>query len=265
MSQTQTSTIIEVKDLSKSFEVGDTLVPVLKDINLELYNGDFLIIFGPSGSGKSTLLHTLLGLEPPTKGLLKFLGFDFYKMSPDDRADFRKKHVGIIYQQSYWLKSLDVLENVSFPLLLNGRSLEEAQQIAMQRLEQVGMQNWAHYLPSELSAGMQQKVGLARSLVTNPLIIVADEPTGNLDTKSGTALMEHLQELNQKHKKTVVMVTHDLEYLKYATRVAEIVDGKINRQAKKGTKDWKQFVSLRGKKTLAPVQSTAQTKNKSKK
>ncbi len=252
MSKAQSSTIIDVKDLYKSFQVGSTLVPVLKEINLSLYNGDFLIIFGPSGSGKSTLLHTLLGLEPPTKGSLTFLGFNFYKMSPDDRADFRKKHVGIIYQQSYWLKSLNVLDNVSFPLLLNGKSLEEAHSVAMQRLEQVGMQNWATYLPSELSAGMQQKVGLARSLVTNPLIIVADEPTGNLDTKSGTALMDHLQDLNQKHKKTIVMVTHDLEYLKYATRVAEIVDGKINRQAKKGTKEWKEFVSLKGKKSFIP-------------
>lgn len=247
MDSQKTSTILEATDIKKSFKVGDRLIPVLKGMTLSINNGDFLVIVGPSGSGKSTLLHTLLGLEPPTEGTLKFLNFDLYKLNQDDRAEFRKKHIGLIYQQSYWVKALSVLENVAFPLYLNGVDQDEAKQQALKQLEGVGMADWANYVPTELSSGQQQKVGLARSLVTNPLVIIADEPTGNLDTKSGEVLMNTLRDLNQNQGKTILMVTHDVEYVQYATKAIEIVDGLINVYAKKGGKEWDYFTNKKGK------------------
>lgn len=243
----QSSTVLETINLKKSFMVGENLVPVLKGINVKILNGDFIMIVGPSGSGKSTLLHTFLGLEAPSEGTTKFLNFDLYALNDDDRAEFRKKHIGIIYQQSYWIKSLNVLENVAFPLYLNGVDQVEAQNRAVEELKKVGMENWATYSPTELSSGQQQKVGLARSLITNPLVIIADEPTGNLDTKSGEALMTTLQTLNKTAGKTVLMVTHDVEYVAYAGRAIEIVDGLINKEAYANTPEWDYFTGKKGK------------------
>ena len=247
MPATQNSIILETINLKKSFYVGDTLVPVLKGINIKIKNGDFLVIVGPSGSGKSTLLHTFLGLEIPSEGMARFLNFDLYALSHDDRADFRKRHIGIIYQQSYWIKALNVVENVALPLYLNGVEHNEAVKKALEELTKVGMADWAKYSPYELSSGQQQKVGLARSLVANPLIIIADEPTGNLDTKSGEALMKTLQDLNKNLGKTILMVTHDVEYVAYADRAIEIVDGLVNKEAYAGTPDWAYFTGKKGK------------------
>ena len=244
---TQKSVVLETIDLKKSFIVGEALVPVLKGVNVKIYNGDFMMVVGPSGSGKSTLLHTFLGLEPPSEGVTKFLNFDLYALNDDDRAEFRKKHIGIIYQQSYWVKSLNVVENVAFPLYLNGVDQVKAIDLALAELTKVGMQNWASYAPAELSSGQQQKVGLARSLVTKPLVIIADEPTGNLDTKSGEALMETLRKLNKENGNTIIMVTHDVEYVAYADRAIEIVDGLVNKEAYSSTKDWEYFIGKKGK------------------
>jgi len=240
--------LISFGSVKKSFRVGTGDVPVLKGIDISIKNGDFVVIIGPSGSGKSTVLHTLLGLEPPTEGDVSFLGFDLYDLDQDDRAEFRRKNVGIIYQQSYWVKSLNVMENVSVPLLLNGVSEEIARDKALESLEKVGMLNWAEYVPTELSAGQQQKVGLARALITNPLVLVADEPTGNLDSLSGDILMKMLQELNTIHHKTIIMVTHDLQYIPYSTRALVMKDGIIEQSVTKGQPEWKDLTLLKSKK-----------------
>ncbi|MBZ0317863.1 MAG: ABC transporter ATP-binding protein [Anaerolineae bacterium] len=224
-------TVINVDRLSKTFEVKATRVPVLKDINLKVEGGEFIIITGPSGCGKSTLLHILLGLEPPTGGNVEFLGHQLYQgMSEDERTEIRKKDVGMVYQQPNWIKALTVLENIMFALRINGQTNEEAKKKALAVLQMVGMDNWQDYIPTELSSGQQQKVALARAVVTNPQIIIADEPTGNLDFKSGQELMELLKKLNSEGR-TVIMVTHDLEYMSFASRSLIMFDGKIVGQA----------------------------------
>lgn len=219
--------VLSVVNISKAFHVGVQDVPTLKDIDFSITSGDFLIIFGPSGCGKSTLLHTILGLEIPSSGTVTLLDKNVYEgTTEDDRGEFRKKHIGMIYQQPNWIKSLTVIENVSFPLSLLGVSKVDALQKAGQILEEIGMANWAHYLPTELSSGQQQKVALARGIIINPEIIIADEPTGNLDYESGQELMELFQKLNTEGK-TIIMVTHDLVYLTFAKTAIQMFDGKI--------------------------------------
>jgi putative ABC transport system ATP-binding protein len=226
---------VELRQVSKSFVTVHKPVPVLKNVDLTVELGDFLVIFGPSGCGKSTLLHIILGLEPPTKGsLIKVLGKHIYPGLPfghsnfdeDDAATFRKEHIGMVYQQTYWIKSQNVLQNVAFPLLLLGVDKLEAYQRSSDILKSLQMLDWAEYIPTELSSGQQQKINLARALITNPEIIIADEPTGNLDFQSGQELMNILVKLNQSGK-TIIMVTHDLEYLSYAGKAAEMLDGEI--------------------------------------
>jgi putative ABC transport system ATP-binding protein len=220
--------IIKVENVKKTFNIGTQIIEVLKGISFEIYKGDFVVIFGPSGCGKSTLLHGILGLERPTDGVISFFGEDIYADPSEDwRSIFRKKHIGMVYQQANWIKSLNVRENVAFPLMLMRVDKNEAYQRAVKGLIDVGMGNWSEYVPTELSSGQQQRVSMVRALINDPEIIVADEPTGNLDYLSGIALMEMLQQFTQEKQKTVIMVTHDLEYLKYANRVVKILDGKL--------------------------------------
>jgi putative ABC transport system ATP-binding protein len=222
-----TKPIIDVQQVNKQFRVGNQEVPILKSITLTVTQGDFMVIFGPSGCGKSTLLHILLGLEEPTSGTVLFEGKDLYRdFSQDARSELRKRNVGMVYQQSNWIKSLEVLDNVAFPLLLNGIDQDQARITAHQKLTETGMSDWADYRPTELSSGQQQKVALSRAVSTDPRLIIADEPTGNLDYKSGVELMEHLTRLNSEGK-TVVMVTHDLDYLHYANVAVEMFDGQL--------------------------------------
>lgn len=220
--------LIQVKNLSKSFRVGDTDVPVLRGITLDIKEGDFLVIFGPSGCGKSTLLHTMLGLEPPSSGTVHFMGTDLYKdITEDERSNLRKEHAGMVYQQPNWIRSLTVAENVAFPLQLSGDDKADALSKAEQVLRLVEMSAWSSYIPTELSSGQQQRVALARALVTNPEVIVADEPTGNLDYESGQELMKILTSLNSETGKTILMVTHDLEYIKFAKAAVKMFNGEI--------------------------------------
>jgi len=220
--------IISVKNLNKSFHVGGADVAVLKNISFDVGKGDFLVIFGPSGCGKSTLLHTVLGLEPPNQGSVTFLGKNLYAaITDDDRSDFRKAHVGMVYQQPNWIKALTVLENVAFPLLLLGQPKEASLNKARELLKTVAMEAWADYLPTELSSGQQQKIALARALITDPEVIIADEPTGNLDYESGQELMKLLTNLNETKDKTILMVTHDLEYLNFAKTAIKIFNGEV--------------------------------------
>ncbi len=221
-------TVISAQHVSKSFRVGIQEISVLKDISFEVKAGDFLIIFGPSGCGKSTLLHVILGLEEPNNGDIYFLGKNLYKdTSEDDRADFRKRHVGMVYQQPNWIRSLTVFENVAFPLLLLGQANYQNLQEAREVLKTVGMFNWQEYIPTELSSGQQQKVALARALITKPEVIIADEPTGNLDYESGQELMQLLTKVNKTRNSTIIMVTHDLEYLNFAKTAVRMFNGEV--------------------------------------
>ena len=229
----ENDTLIQIQNITKEFRVGETMVQILHGINMEIKMGEFVIIFGPSGCGKSTLLHTLLGLEKPTGGKILMNGQDYYAMNEDERGLYRRHNVGMIYQQSLWINSLKVFENVGFPLHLLGI---------------VGMQKWYDYIPTELSSGQQQKINLARALIINPLLIVADEPTGNLDTVSGRELLDTFMKLRDM-KKTIIMVTHDLEYLKYATKVYHMVDGVIVEELS-GQKDGKVLSGIKSKKEV---------------
>lgn len=218
--------LIEFQNVFKSFPTKDGAVEVLKKINLKIIEGEFVIIFGPSGCGKSTLLHILLGLEPPTAGKVIFHGVDFYQKSEDERALIRRDQVGMVYQQPLWISALTVKENVGLPLHLLGFSEEEIEKKVIDALNLVEMSYRKDFYPTELSSGQQQKISLSRALVSDPILIVADEPTGNLDTVSGHQLLETFLKL-QKKGKTIVMVTHDLEYLKYATKIFHMIDGQI--------------------------------------
>jgi len=274
------NSIIKVDHVSKSFHVGTQDVLVLKDISFEVKPLDFLIIFGPSGCGKSTLLHTILGLEEPTSGTVIFLGTIIYGTqnteqrteektkfkelnskfkvlsSEDERSDFRKQHVGMVYQQPNWIRSLTVVENVAFPLLLLGQDKKESLEKARQMLKTVEMLEWQNYIPTELSSGQQQRVALARALITNPEVIIADEPTGNLDYESGQELMRLLTTLNKTRNNTIVMVTHDLEYLNFAKTAVRMFDGKIigSYKGKEKEKLMKEIKSKRGNgKTVSSI------------
>jgi len=217
---------ITTYNVIKSFTVKDGEVQVLKGINLTISEGEFVIIFGPSGCGKSTLLHTLLGLEMPTGGKVTVDGKDFYTSDEDERASYRRYHYGIIYQQPLWIGSLSVKENVAFILHLTNYDINLMDKKVLELLSLVGMEHWADYRPTELSSGQQQKISLARALTLNPLLIVADEPTGNLDTVSGQELIDTFRKLNETGR-TIVMVTHDLEYLRYGTHLIHMVDGQV--------------------------------------
>ncbi|MFZ2152909.1 MAG: ABC transporter ATP-binding protein [Microgenomates group bacterium] len=222
--------LVVASAIRKSFEVGSQTVEVLKGIDLSINKGDFAVIFGPSGCGKSTLLHTLLGLEKPTEGKVLIEGDDYYAMGEEGIVRYRKNNIGIVFQQPIWIKSLNVMENVCVPNRLRGLSLEQSEEKALIALKKVKLEGWQGYHPNSLSSGQQQRVSLARALTIDPLILVADEPTGNLDTVSGDELMELLRSLNQDEGRTVIMVTHDLEYLRYATKLFHIIDGLLVEQ-----------------------------------
>ncbi|MCB0321754.1 MAG: ATP-binding cassette domain-containing protein, partial [Bdellovibrionales bacterium] len=168
--------VFELKNVTKNFKVRFQEINVLKGIDLKVGGGELMVILGPSGSGKSTMLNIMLGLEPPSSGEVIFLGEDVSRAGEDHLADFRKNHVGMIHQQANWIKSLSVLQNVAFPLLLHGVPKHEAMSIAREKLRMINMEAWANFSPTELSSGQQQKISLARSLVTDPHVIIADEP-----------------------------------------------------------------------------------------
>lgn len=222
--------LLRVEDIKKNFVVGGQELPVLKGISLQVNKGDFAIIFGPSGCGKSTLLHTILGMERPTEGRVWMEGKDLYSMTEDEIVKFRKARVGVVFQQPIWIKSLNVIENVCLPNRLKGKDEKMAMEMAMEMLRLVKLEAWAYHHPSELSSGQQQRVSLARALTIDPLVIVADEPTGNLDTAAGDELMDLLNGLSREKEKTILMVTHDLEYLRYANKLFHIIDGELKEE-----------------------------------
>lgn len=219
--------VIKLDWVYKSFPVGKQQIQVLKGVNLNLYSGEFVIVYGPSGCGKSTFLHTVLGLEPPSKGKVMLRGQNLYSLKPDERTNYRRKKIGMVFQQSNWVKSLSVWQNVAYPLWLDGWKESDAKVRAYRVLEEIGLQEHANYHPLELSGGQQQRVAVARALATEPYIIIADEPTGNLDSNTGADLMILLAKLNRDDRRMILMVTHDTGFLSLATRRIGMKDGEI--------------------------------------
>ena len=221
--------LIQIEGIEKSFGSGDASVQVLKGINLEIESGEFIIFFGPSGCGKSTLLNCVCGLEVPDKGKIVVRGEDISQFNGVQLARYRNKKIGIIFQQFNVLKSFTVIENVALPQTFLGVPRGRRLKRAMKLLEMFGLGKLAHRIPTEISGGQQQRVAIARSLVNNPWILIADEPTGNLDSKAAQDVMDLLETLNKKSRRTVILVTHNAEHLKYAHRVVYLRDGEISK------------------------------------
>lgn len=228
--------VIEARDIRKVFKAGVYHTTVLRDIDLDVNKGEFVVMLGPSGAGKSTFLNIVLGLEKATSGYVKIFGKDIVNLTTEEQTKLRRSKFGVIYQQANWIKSLNVIENVAFPLIIRGESQKKALDEATQKLELMNMYKFAKYHPLELSGGQQQKVSLARALVTDPEIIVGDEPTGNLDTESGYELMNILKALSFYHGKTILVVTHNTVYKKYADELLVIENGLSKERKKSGKK-----------------------------
>ena len=218
--------LIEVKNLKKDFINEDVVTSVLKGVTFNINKGEFVSIMGPSGSGKSTLMHILSFLDKPTSGEYYFEEREVIKLSDDDLASMRSNKVGFIFQSFNLLGSLTVLENVILPLTYVNISQEERISRAKKLLDQVGLSHRLNYSPIKLSGGEKQRVAIARALVNNPEVIFADEPTGNLDSKSGAQVMKILQELNKKGN-TIILVTHEKSTAEHAERIIKIKDGLI--------------------------------------
>lgn len=218
---------ISAQDLTKTFYLGEKEISALSGVDLDVFEGDFAVIFGPSGCGKSTLLNILVGLEKPSEGICEVFGKNIYLLESDEIGKFRGKIFGIIHQQSYWVQSLNVLENIALPLITNGFSEKESLQRATEIMESLKIGKLSYQKPGQLSAGEQQKASCARALVPDPEILIADEPTGNLDSTSADALVGIIESLNRGWQKTVVMVTHNPAYREVGNRQIQMRDGKI--------------------------------------
>ncbi len=219
--------MIKVENLRKVYKVGNEKVVALNNINLEIEKGEFCCIVGTSGSGKSTLLNQLAGLEKPTKGSVFINGENISKMDEKKLAVFRQNNIGFIFQSYNLMPTMTAVENVAFSLMFKGVPKKERERKAKAILKEMHMQERMNHKPTELSGGQQQRVGIARAFVGKPSVIFADEPTGNLDSKTTEQVMKMLMEISEKNNITFVMVTHDNELAKKAKRVVTLVDGNI--------------------------------------
>jgi len=227
MNRSEDMQIIETKNLNKTFKMGDLDIEVLKDINLGIESGEFVSIMGPSGSGKSTLLYLIGGLDKPTSGSVKIKGNELSEMKDKEQSIMRRRDIGFVFQFYNLIPNLSVEENVILPVLLDGKKLKDYKNKLDDILEVVGLEDRRAHTPRELSGGQQQRVAIARALVNEPDIILADEPIGNLDTKTGTEVMQLLQRINREKKKTIVQVTHSKEAADYGNRIINVRDGKV--------------------------------------
>ena len=225
--------LIDLKNVNKSYRNGDQELQVLKDIHLAVEEGEFVAIMGPSGSGKSTLMNIIGMLDRPTSGEYYLEGEEVAKLGEKKLAKVRNQQIGFVFQQFFLLSKLNALQNVELPLIYAGVSQSKRKALAEQYLKKVELETRMHHLPSELSGGQKQRVAIARALVNHPSIMLADEPTGALDTKTGEQIMELLTELNREGK-TIIMVTHEPEIAAFAKRQIVIRDGVISSDTKKG-------------------------------
>ncbi|SHJ83794.1 putative ABC transport system ATP-binding protein [Clostridium cavendishii DSM 21758] len=218
---------VEGKDITKEFKMGKEALMILKGISLKVNVGDFVSIMGPSGSGKSTLLYILGGLDKPSAGKVLMKGEDISKFDDDKQSVMRRRNIGFVFQFYNLIPNLNVEENILLPVLLDGNKTNDYKKELDNILEIVGLTERRKHTPKELSGGQQQRVAIARALINNPEIIFADEPTGNLDSKTGTEIMELLRKINRENKKTIIMVTHSMETAEYGNRVVNVKDGGI--------------------------------------
>lgn len=217
--------ILKTKNLNKIYRRGKVDVPALKDANIEIDRGEIVCLAGPSGSGKSTLLNLLGGVDKPTSGMIRINGDDLTKMSEDELSDFRLKNVGLVFQFFNLIPTLTARENVEFPLVLSNMPKEERDARVLELLELVGLGHRVDHKPEELSGGEQQRVAIARALANNPAIIIADEPTGDLDSDTASAFMDLVEDLNKNQGQTFIISSHDSMVIKRVPKVYKIRDG----------------------------------------
>jgi putative ABC transport system ATP-binding protein len=222
-----TQNIIDIDSLTKIYQTGKTEFKALNNVSLKIQKGDFVSIMGPSGSGKSTLMNIIGCLDRPTSGTIIIDGENISSVSDNQLAEIRGRKIGFIFQKFNLMPTMSALKNIALPMVFIGNSKSEREQRASELLNKVGLTNWATHRPSELSGGQQQRIAIARALTNNPSIILADEPTGNLDTKTGDQIMEILVSLN-KEGKTILLVTHETSLKRFANRTVNMIDGKIS-------------------------------------
>ncbi len=220
-------TLVEIEHLVKSYRRGGQAVEVLKDISLDIPEGDFIALMGPSGSGKSTLLNLIAGIDKPDSGILRVNGEDITHLSESELADWRAANVGFIFQFYNLMPVLNAFENVELPLLLTNLSRRERRERAELTLSMVGLTDRLEHYPNELSGGQQQRVAIARAIVTDPTILVCDEPTGDLDKQSASDVLDMLKQLNTAMNKTIIMVTHDAHAAQAARRLVHLEKGEL--------------------------------------
>ncbi|MBE6292174.1 MAG: ABC transporter ATP-binding protein [Bacteroidales bacterium] len=220
--------LIEITNITKRYEMGDNVVMALQDVNLKIERGEYLSIMGPSGSGKSTFMNILGCLDTPSTGEYKFRGVDVSKLDDDALSAMRNKEIGFVFQNFNLLPKLNAVQNVELPLAYAGVPAAERRERAIRALERVKLADRMHHKPSELSGGQRQRVAIARALVTNPGILLADEPTGALDSKTGVEIMRLFDELHREGDNTIILITHEQEIANYAIRNVYIKDGTIH-------------------------------------
>jgi putative ABC transport system ATP-binding protein len=216
--------LIEIQNIGKDYQSGETTVEAIKQMDFFIDDGEFVSIMGQSGSGKSTMLSILGGLNHPTRGRVLLDSLDIYQLTSEQRADLRSEYIGVIFQSFQLIPYLTVLENVKLPMAITGKKAKEQDKMARDVLARVGLKNKADRLPDQLSGGEQERVAIARAIVNKPPILLADEPTGNLDSKTAAEIMELLKELNREGQ-TIIMVTHNPEACKHTKRTIEVKDG----------------------------------------
>jgi ABC-type lipoprotein export system ATPase subunit len=219
--------VFRAVNLTKAYGQGISYNEVVKGISFSVEAGEYIVILGPSGSGKSTLLHMLSGLEPPTRGEIRLRNHTIQNFTDDEMAIYHREEVGLVFQSFNLLDSISVWENVAFPLMLAGAPKDWRRHEALKLLDRFGLIDFANHLPSQLSGGQQQRVALARALVHDPALLLVDEPTGNLDSRSAKVVIDELQRLHAQEKRTIILVTHSQEFIPYATRVFYIKDGNL--------------------------------------
>ena len=218
--------MIKLKNIKKTFTLGGESIKAIDDVTFNIKKGEFVSIIGPSGSGKSTLMNILGLLDVPDSGSYELNGIDVSKAKENELATIRNNKIGFIFQQFNLLGKMTALENVQIPLIYQGKTNEEAKEIAYELLERVGLKGRENHVPNQLSGGQQQRVAIARALACNPEIILADEPTGALDSKTSVDIMNELENLNSKGQ-TIIIITHDINVAKRAKRIVRIADGKL--------------------------------------
>ena len=234
MTDTPTSPLISLRNVTKTYGEGNAAFQALRGVDLDIHEGEFVAVMGPSGSGKSTTMNILGCLDTPSSGEFLFRGAHVEDMSRSQRALLRRHYLGFVFQGFNLLARTSAQENVELPLLYRGTPAAERHAAARAALAAVGLTGWEHHNPAELSGGQQQRVAIARAIATRPIVLLADEPTGNLDSQRGHEIMELLVNMNREHGLTILMVTHEQDMAAYAKRVVHFLDGQVARDVRNG-------------------------------